>query len=121
MGLSRTELAKRLGVSHVTVRSWEINETKPNGPRLQTLSRCIGKPPEWLLYGDDGALNADITGDKFTTVALNETQTVLIELFDSLPDSDQMAFLESLKKQVDENERRYQELKAAQRKKSLKK
>lgn len=50
-GLSQQELAERLGVSHMTVRRLESDESRPQGEILAGLVNALGVDLEWLLTG----------------------------------------------------------------------
>ncbi|MBK0080099.1 helix-turn-helix domain-containing protein [Kosakonia sp. S58] len=55
--ITQQSLAKRLGVSRVSVTKWENGSTKPDGENLHQLALSLATSPEWLLYGksDDTA------------------------------------------------------------------
>ncbi len=50
-GLSKTELAKAVGVSQPTVTDWENGSMKPRGENLLRISRVLNVSPEWLATG----------------------------------------------------------------------
>lgn len=45
-------LAKKLGVSRVSVTKWENGTTKPDGENLHQLAIALQVKPEWILYGE---------------------------------------------------------------------
>jgi len=45
------EMARALGVSSETVRSWEAGETRPRQTLLGRLADYLGVNPAWLHYG----------------------------------------------------------------------
>lgn len=49
--LTQESLAKKLGVSRVSVTKWENGTTKPDGENLHQLALCLSTTSEWLLYG----------------------------------------------------------------------
>lgn len=49
LGLSRDEVAKKLGVHVNTLALWESCETKPNSVNLINLSNFYKCSPDWLL------------------------------------------------------------------------
>ena len=55
MGISRTELADRLGVDRSTVNSWFTGRTKSYTKYLNEIARAIGASPMFLLAGADEA------------------------------------------------------------------
>lgn len=49
--LTKTALAKAVGVSQPTVTDWESGENKPKGDNLLALCRVLSVTPEWLTKG----------------------------------------------------------------------
>lgn len=50
--ITQLSLAKKLGVSRVSVTKWEAGTTKPDGENLHQLAIALSTTPEWLLYGE---------------------------------------------------------------------
>lgn len=50
-GLSREELARRLGVREKTIGAWEDDISEPRGNRLQMLAGMLNVSLMWLLTG----------------------------------------------------------------------
>jgi len=50
-GLSRGELARRLGVQRATVAAWEADRSEPRANRLQMVSGMLNVSVGWLLSG----------------------------------------------------------------------
>ena len=48
LGLSQTELARRIDVSHETIRNWEQGKRRPTGA-ARALLRVLDKAPETAL------------------------------------------------------------------------
>ncbi|MBP7240404.1 helix-turn-helix transcriptional regulator [Amaricoccus sp.] len=55
MGLSQSELARRMGVKPQTLRNWEEDRAEPRATRLQMLAATLNAPMVWLLSGDGPA------------------------------------------------------------------
>jgi len=53
MGLTRIQVADRLGVTKVAVRKWEVGLAMPNADKLPTLADLLGCTID-ALYGRDG-------------------------------------------------------------------
>ncbi|ELP5713264.1 helix-turn-helix domain-containing protein [Enterobacter kobei] len=51
LDITQQTLAKRLGVSRVSVTKWESGTTKPDGENLHQLAMALQTTPEWILYG----------------------------------------------------------------------
>ncbi|EOA5115317.1 LexA family protein [Citrobacter freundii] len=63
LDITQLALAKKLGVSRVSVTKWENGTTKPDGENLHQLAQALSTTPEWILYG---------SGD----VAIDDTRVV---------------------------------------------
>lgn len=59
LDITQQSLAKRLGVSRVSVTKWENGTTKPDGENLHQLAICLSTTPEWLLYGQGDEVTDD--------------------------------------------------------------
>lgn len=65
-GLSRSEMARRLGVQPKTVRHWEEDVSEPRANKLQMLAGLLAVSMGWLLTGEGegpSASEADMPGD----------------------------------------------------------
>ena len=51
MGLSREQMAERIGVKRATIEKWESGKVEPRANRLQTLASMLNVPLLWLLGG----------------------------------------------------------------------
>lgn len=51
LGMTQSELAKRLGVKLKTVRAWEDDLSEPRANKLQTLAGVLNVSIMWLLNG----------------------------------------------------------------------
>ncbi|MEX5727243.1 transcriptional regulator with XRE-family HTH domain [Rhodovulum iodosum] len=58
LGMTQTELAKRLGVKLKTVRGWEEDLSEPRANKLQTLAGVLNVSIMWLLNGHGDGLEA---------------------------------------------------------------
>lgn len=53
-GISKAEVAKRVGVSPPTVTDWESGEIKKiDGENLLRVCSVLGVAPDWLMFGSD--------------------------------------------------------------------
>lgn len=52
-GLSRGELADKLGLKARTVKGWERNELEPRPDKMTKLAGLLNVSLKWLLTGDD--------------------------------------------------------------------
>ena len=51
-GVSYRSLAKKVGVSNVTVRNWAIGHSEPNREGLEALCEIFGVTPAYVMFGD---------------------------------------------------------------------
>ncbi|MBN2906871.1 MAG: helix-turn-helix transcriptional regulator [Rhodobacteraceae bacterium] len=58
LGMTRTELAKRLGVKLKTIREWEDDLADPRANKLQMLAGVLNVSMMWLLNGHGDGLDA---------------------------------------------------------------
>ncbi|MEP2784466.1 MAG: helix-turn-helix domain-containing protein [Pseudoruegeria sp.] len=57
MGMSQSELSKRLGVKLKTIRVWEEDLEEPRANKLQMLSGILNVSMSWLLTGEGEGLS----------------------------------------------------------------
>ncbi len=50
-GMSKTDLAQRMGVGNATVSAWEAGRSRPRTNKLVTLAGLLSVSPTWLLSG----------------------------------------------------------------------
>ena len=60
-GLTRTQLARGLGIKTQTLHAWEENRSSPRSNRLAMLAGVLNVSPTWILTGrgDDPLPNGD--------------------------------------------------------------
>jgi len=51
VGLSTSQLARRLGVKTQTLHNWETDRTEPRANRLTMLAGVLNVSPTWILVG----------------------------------------------------------------------
>ncbi|WP_038910913.1 helix-turn-helix domain-containing protein [Dickeya dadantii] len=117
MDMSQQRLADAVKVSHVTIFKWENGDSQPKGQNLFSLSRALRCSPTWLLYGDESSTPA---APEELPTELDDRQRKLLDLFDSLPESEKERHLADLEQKVDGFNALFEELLMA-RKKSNKK
>lgn len=75
-GMTRKELAERLGVRVKTLESWEEDRADPRANKLQMLAGVLGVSLMWLLTGEGDGLEAP---PETESPAANEVRAVLSE------------------------------------------
>lgn len=82
MGMTQTDLAKRMGVKLKTVRAWEDDLSEPRANKLQMLAGILNVSLMWLLSGEgqgldeptpDAVLPSDIS-EMLTEIRLVKTE-----------------------------------------------
>lgn len=63
-GLTRTDLASRLGVSYATLRAWEAGLNTPNLRNVKALSEALSVSPEDLYLTSCPCCGAPVTAAK---------------------------------------------------------
>lgn len=51
LGVTQEDLAKKVGVSRVSISQWERGDTSPKGENLHRLAAALKTRPEWLIEG----------------------------------------------------------------------
>ena len=107
--MTQRELGKVAGVSYATISLWESDNTEPTGKNLHALSRALQCTPTWILFGDSDQTPGDplalIEQDK-----LSDDERELVDLYRSLPESEQSAQLETLRARVENFNTLFEEL-----------
>ncbi len=82
IGLSQSDLAKRLGVKLKTIRAWENDQSEPRANKLQMLAGMLGVSIMWLLSGEGEGLDSPETDDDLSedlAALLGELRTLKVE------------------------------------------
>jgi HTH-type transcriptional regulator, cell division transcriptional repressor len=92
-GMSREQLARRIGVETASIEAWEADARAPRANRVMTLSGVLGVTIGWLLEGrEDGYMSTGQTPSleglraqiDSVRLALNEAGEVLRNIDESL-------------------------------------
>lgn len=118
LGLTQQQLADKVKKSSVSVFKWENGQTEPKGASLFALSQALRCSPTWLLFGDEE--QEPLPVDQLP-VELDERQQRLLQLFESLPESEKEAFIKELDSRVENFNRLFEELLSVRKKQSVKK
>ncbi|RYM66030.1 transcriptional regulator [Serratia liquefaciens] len=118
LGLTQREAAKRTKVAHVTISQWERDETQPAGTRLFALAKALQCTPTWLMFGDEEQTPEPASLEP--SPELSEKHRELIDLFDSLPESEQDTQLSELRARVENFNKLFEEMLKARKNKSRK-
>lgn len=83
-GMTRKQLAERLGVRVKTLESWEEDRADPRANKLQMLAGVLGVSLMWLLTGEgdgvDGPFDPDDPGAAAARTVLDEARQIRAEI-----------------------------------------
>lgn len=109
---SQQKLADAVKVSHVTIFKWENGDTEPKGQNLFRLSKALRCTPTWLLFGDEDQAPSPLDA---LPIQLDDRQSKLLELFDSLPESEKDRHIAELEGKVNDYNALFEELLVARK------
>lgn len=107
LGYTQQKLADMVGKSHVTIYKWEMGDAEPKGKNLFALSTALKCSPTWLMFGDEEQTPVPV---EELPQELDDRQTKLLQLFDSLPESEKEKIIRELEARVDNFNRLFEEL-----------
>ncbi len=109
IGLSQSKLSKAAGVSDSSISLWESDTTAPRGENLHKLAAILQCSPTWILFGDEDK-TPESPLPPGTQSQLTEEELELLQLYRSLPGSEQQAQIQSLRARVENFNRLFNEL-----------
>ncbi|EHL9624030.1 helix-turn-helix domain-containing protein [Salmonella enterica subsp. enterica serovar Bonariensis] len=109
IGLSQNKLSKAAGVSDSSISLWESDTTAPRGENLHKLAEILQCSPTWILFGDEDK-SPEPPLPPGTQSQMTEEELELLQLYRSLPESEQQAQIQSLRARVDNFNRLFNEL-----------
>lgn len=107
LGLTQQQLADAIGISGVSVYKWEAGINTPKGHNLFSLAEALRCSPAWLLNGTDS--DEPLKAEELLP-QLDDRQKLLLDLFDSLPESEKERHINELKDKVEGFQRLFDEL-----------
>ncbi|OAT15284.1 Cro/C1 family helix-turn-helix protein [Buttiauxella gaviniae ATCC 51604] len=109
IGLSQSKLSKAAGVSDSSISLWESDTTAPRGENLHKLASVLQCSPTWILFGDeDKAPGEPVAQDE--QLQISDEERELLQLYRSLPESEQQAQIQNLRARVSNFNRLFNEL-----------
>ncbi|WP_334471067.1 helix-turn-helix domain-containing protein [Arsenophonus sp. PmNCSU2021_1] len=96
LGWNQSELARRMGVKPQSVQGW-LKNVIPRMDKLKKLSEVTGKPVYWFF--SDKLTNQENKSHEIFSMkknTLTEKQKLILQLFESLPESDVDLILKEL-------------------------
>ncbi|MFP2504466.1 helix-turn-helix domain-containing protein [Buttiauxella gaviniae] len=117
IGLSQSKLSKAAGVSDSSISLWESDTTAPRGENLHKLASVLQCSPTWILFGDeDKAPGEPVAQDE--QLQISDEERELLQLYRSLPESEQQAQIQNLRARVSNFNRLFNELLEARKRSS---
>lgn len=91
-GWSMADLARRVMLSHTSVRKWANGAATASGERLKRLAAVTGRPEYWFFM-EPGS--EDENGEEVSTPprVLDEREETLLSLFNQLPDAEKLRLI----------------------------
>lgn len=86
------DLARRVMLSHTSVRKWANGAATASGERLKRLAAVTGRPEYWFFM-EPGS--EDENGEEVSTPprVLDEREETLLSLFNQLPDAEKLRLI----------------------------
>ncbi|MED5757835.1 helix-turn-helix domain-containing protein [Enterobacter roggenkampii] len=90
-GWSKSDLAKKVMLSHTAVQNWAKGKNIASGDRLKRLAAVTGKPEHWFFMDPD----QDVEGSSLAppTLKLDEKEQALLSLFNQLPEAEKLRLI----------------------------
>lgn len=91
-GWSKSDLAKKVMLSHTAVQNWAKGRNVASGERLKRLAAVTGKPEHWFFM-DSEQENAATHVAGLSAVELDDKEQVLLSLFNQLPEAEKLRLI----------------------------
>ncbi|MFS1538915.1 MAG: helix-turn-helix domain-containing protein [Candidatus Phlomobacter fragariae] len=110
LGWNQSELARRMGVKPQSVQGW-LKNVIPRMDKLKKLSEVTRRPVDWF-FSDKLTNQENKSHETFSMKknALTEKQKMILQLFESLPESDVDLILKELEMKKSFYEKKIAEL-----------
>ncbi|EPY4717319.1 helix-turn-helix domain-containing protein [Klebsiella pneumoniae] len=91
-GWNKSDLAKRVMLSHTAVQNWAKGKSVASGERLKRLAAATGKPEHWFFLPSD---ETDDEPDQTLSSKrdLDEKELMILSLFNQLPESEKLRLI----------------------------
>ncbi len=87
-GWNKSDLAKKVMLSHTAVQNWAKGKNVASGERLKRLAAATGKPEHWFFLPID-----EIDSFERSQRELDETELVMLSLFNQLPEAEKLRLI----------------------------
>ena len=87
-GWNKSDLAKKVMLSHTAVPNWAKGKNVASGERLKRLAAATGKPEHWFFLPIE-----EIDSSERSQRELDETELVMLSLFNQLPEAEKLRLI----------------------------
>lgn len=87
-GWNKSDLAKKVMLSHTAVQNWAKGKSVASGERLKRLAAATGKPEHWFFLPIE-----EIGSSERSQRELDETELVMLSLFNQLPEAEKLRLI----------------------------
>ncbi|EAT6369402.1 helix-turn-helix domain-containing protein [Salmonella enterica] len=91
-GWNKSDLAKRVMLSHTAVQNWAKGRSVASGERLKRLAAATGRPEHWFFMASDGTDESDAFIQPAPRL-LDEREEALLSLFNQLPEAEKLRLI----------------------------
>ncbi|BDI79496.1 MULTISPECIES: helix-turn-helix domain-containing protein [Enterobacter] len=91
-GWNKSDLAKKVMLSHTAVQNWAKGKSVASGDRLKRLAAATGKPEHWFFLPSD-VYEEGVSGEQPAQRQLDETELVMLSLFNQLPEAEKLRLI----------------------------
>ncbi|EKR9386043.1 MULTISPECIES: helix-turn-helix domain-containing protein [Klebsiella/Raoultella group] len=92
LGWNLSDLARRVNITPQAVQKWAKGTSAPRGEKLKALSDATGKPEHWFFMAPDSD-DADLNAQLDIPRKLDETEEVLLSIFNQLPEAEKLRLI----------------------------
>ncbi|EGG3069754.1 helix-turn-helix domain-containing protein [Salmonella enterica] len=87
---NKSELARRLKLSHTAISKWVNGQNLATGDRLTRLSVVTGKPPHWFFTNENSGAQPPEETRGIQYKILDQQEQALLSVFSKLNDKDKL-------------------------------
>ncbi|ENU8988196.1 helix-turn-helix domain-containing protein [Salmonella enterica] len=91
-GWTKSDLAKKVMLSHTAVQNWAKGRNVASGERLKRLAAVTGKPEHWFFM-DEGQEDTATPTIGQSGVELDDKEQALLSLFNQLPEAEKLRLI----------------------------
>ncbi|EPM0026597.1 helix-turn-helix domain-containing protein [Citrobacter farmeri] len=89
-GWNKSDLAKKVMLSHTAVQNWAKGRNVASGERLKRLSAVTGRPEHWFFMAPE---DSDQETAQLAPKVLDDKEEALLSLFNQLPEAEKLKLI----------------------------